>query len=947
MDKFEHKIVDAKWQKIWTEKQTYRVNDASLSSKKMYVLDMFPYPSGEGLHVGHPKGYIATDIFSRLKRMQGYNVLHPMGWDAFGLPAENYALKHKVHPRTAVEKNIAHFKQQLEHIGFDYDWNREINTTDPEYYKWTQWIFLQLFKKGLAYQSNEPINWCPSCMTGLANEDLAGAECERCGATVEKRALPQWVLKITTYADRLLADLDGLKWPEHIKEAQRNWIGRSEGALIKFQVSGDSGQDIEVFTTRPDTLFGATYVVLAPEHPAIKNLESRISNLENVRAYIDESKKRTEIERLDATQEKTGVRLEGVMAINPATKQEIPIYVADYVIAGYGTGAIMAVPAHDERDYAFAIKFGLPINQVVAPHHIDESSPPRSDKKNTQRKIVHALVLDPSGKKIIALRHKTQPWLTPVTGGIEEGEDTRVAAEREIREETGYQNLKFIRELPYLIRAEFYAAHKDVNRDVLSRGLVFQLTDLEQRPLSDEESAKHTIEWLPITDAGMFRPVAELEHLIPALYGDVGPYTGSGTLINSGEFDGRNSNEVQKDIVVSVGGQLATTYKIKDWVFSRQRYWGEPIPIIHCAKDGAVAVPDDQLPVLLPEVDSYEPSGTGESPLATISEWVNTACPTCGGPAKRETNTMPQWAGSSWYYLRFMDPKNSDMLVSPDAEKYWAPVDVYVGGDHAVRHLIYARFWHKFLYDIGVVSTIEPFARLEFLGFILAEDGRKMSKRYGNVINPDDVVDQYGADAFRLYEMFMGPFEGTTPWSASGIIGIRRWLDRVWRLQTRIKNDELRITNDSERVLHETVQKVTEDIEAFHFNTAVSQLMILTNTLEKQAAIDRSVWKTFLRLLAPFAPHITNELWELAQLEGSIDHDGWPEPDSSKLVRQTVTLAIQVNGRLRGQVEMAQSSPESEIITAASTVPEVARHLEGRAIKKTIIVPGRIVNFVI
>jgi leucyl-tRNA synthetase len=534
MDTYDHDKIEKKWQKRWGESGSFRASDES-SKEKIFVLDMFPYPSGEGLHVGHPKGYIATDVYSRHMRMRGKNVLHPMGWDAFGLPAENFALKNKIHPRIAVEKNIENFKSQLAHIGFDYDWSREINTTDPAYYKWTQWIFLQLYKKGLADLRNEPINWCPSCMTGLANEDLDGNACERCGTIVEKRTLPQWVLKITAYADRMLADLDSLNWPEHIKEAQRNWIGRSEGAEIEFAVSG-SDERIKVFTTRPDTLFGATYTVLAPEHELVKKLAERAENKEEILSYVKAASAKTEIERTKDEKEKTGVELRGIKAINPANNEEIPVFVADYVLGGYGTGAIMAVPAHDERDFAFAKKFNLPIKEI------------------------------------------------------------------------------------------------------------------------------------------------ELE----------------------------NSEEIVK----KVGGKMVSTYKIKDWVFSRQRYWGEPIPIIHCEKDGAVPVPESQLPVMLPEVEHYEPSGTGESPLATIAEWVNTTCPTCGGPAKRETNTMPQWAGSSWYYLRFMDPKNDTTLVSKEKEKYWAPVDVYVGGDHAVRHLIYARFWHKFLYDIGSVSTIEPFARL-------------------------------------------------------------------------------------------------------------------------------------------------------------------------------------------------------------------------------------------
>jgi len=788
--KYDHTQIEKKWQKRWADAQLYRTSDDT-SKPKAFILDMFPYPSGEGLHVGHPKGYIATDIYSRFKRMQGYSVLHPMGWDAFGLPAENYAIKNKVHPRAAVEKNITTFKEQLAGIGFDYDWEREINTTDPAYYKWTQWIFLQLFKKGLAYQSNEPINWCPSCMTGLANEDLDGIVCERCGTEVVKKALPQWVLKITAYADRMLADLDALEWPEHIKMAQRNWIGRSEGAEIDFALA-NLEQKITIFTTRPDTLFGATYMVVAPEHPLLSELQAHIQNWDEVAAYAAAAAQKTEIDRIAEGKEKTGVKLQGIQAINPANGEEIPVFVADYVLAHYGTGAIMAVPAHDERDSAFAQKFGLPFKKVIT---------------------------------------------------------------------------------------------------------------------SNDEL-----------------------------------YTGYGVLENSSEFTGLQSDEAKKKITEFVGGKLATTYKIKDWVFSRQRYWGEPIPIVHCPTHGAVAVPEDQLPVLLPEVASYEPSGTGESPLATITEWVNTTCPTCDGPAKRETNTMPQWAGSSWYYLRFMDPHNSEALVDRRVEKYWAPVDVYVGGDHAVRHLIYARFWHKFLFDIGAVSTIEPFARLEFLGFILAEDGRKMSKRYGNVINPTDVVATYGADAFRVYEMFMGPFENTVAWSTNSIVGTTRFVERVWRMGEKVQAESV---SALDATLNQTIKKVGDDIEAFKFNTAVSQMMIFLNAVEKEGAIGKAQWEAFLAILAPFAPHTTDELWEALGHNESIHTTAWPAFDSSKLQESRVQIAVQINSKVRGTVELAPDTPQDVALAAARDVPGVAKWLEGGREVKAVYVPGKIISFVV
>lgn len=825
---YPHEDLDKKWQQKWQEAKLYAASEDT-TKPKTYVLDMFPYPSGEGLHVGHPKGYIATDVYSRSKRMQGHSVLHPMGWDAFGLPAENFALKHKTHPRKAVEQNIARFKDQLAHMGFDYDWSREINTTDPTYYRWTQWIFLKLFESGLAFQSSEPINWCPSCMTGLANEDLDGDECERCGTKVEKKSLPQWVLKITDYADRMLADLDQLDWPEHIKEAQRNWIGRSAGAELDFELvqkgadtpAGERAEQtrITVFTTRADTLYGATFLVVAPEHPwlthALNHGSHTLKNASEIRTYVSASTAKTEIERSAEGREKTGVLLEGVVAINPATKQEIPVFAADYVLATYGTGAVMGVPGHDERDLAFALRKNVPIVQVIDP---------------------------------IA----------------EESQDGKA-----------------------------------------KRGEV----------------------------AASVAPASKTYE----------PYTGRGHLQNSGAFDGRDSTEVLADIVESVGGKLVTRYKLRDWIFSRQRYWGEPIPIIHCEKDGAVAVPYEDLPVLLPEVESYEPTGTGESPLAAIDEWVNTVCPKCGGPGKRETNTMPQWAGSSWYYLRFMDPHDDTQLVSTEKEKYWAPVDVYVGGDHAVRHLIYARFWHKFLYDIGVVSTKEPFARLEFLGFILAEDGRKMSKRLGNVINPDDVVAQYGADAFRLYEMFMGPFENTIAWSTAAITGTARFVDRVWTLSDSVVSDDVPALTT---ILHQTIQKVTDDIESFKFNTAVSQMMIFLNAAEKERSVGEHQWKMFVQLLAPFAPHVSEALWEkLGELQ-SVHVSQWPLYDAAKLVTSVASVVVQVAGKRRGELQLSVTAPQEEALSEALKLPPVANALKGKTPQRIVYVPGKILNIV-
>jgi leucyl-tRNA synthetase len=943
-EKFNHTDIERKWQKKWNEENIYRsVEDPG--KEKIYVLDMFPYPSGEGLHVGHPKGYIATDIYSRHMRMRGRSVLHPMGWDAFGLPAENFALKNKVHPRVAVEKNIIHFKQQFARIGFDYDWSREINTTDPAYYKWTQWIFLKMFEQGLAFQSDEPINWCPSCMTGLANEDLDGDICERCGTPVEKKKLPQWVLKITDYADRMLADLESLDWPEHIKEAQRNWIGKSEGAEITFPIS-NSKFSIGVFTTRPDTIFGATYVVLAPEHTIFQNdgFRKSIMNAKEIEEYVNVTKKKTERERSE-NKEKTGVKLEGISAINPATKEEIPIFVADYVLDSYGTGAVMAVPAHDERDYEFAKKFNLPIKQVIAPFFSDTEGKDavRSDKPTIRRRTAFALVKHWSEEKYLCLDWEKFGWHSGIIGGIEDGEDSIAAATREIIEETGYQHPVFVKSFGDM-HSNFYAGHKEVNRYADGTCLLFKLADGKWTKPDPEETKNHKAVWIDEAEMTSFLNLKNFELFWQMVQRCNACYVGQGVLINSGEFTDKNNEEATADMIAFVGGKKVTRYKIRDWVFSRQRYWGEPIPIIHCPKDGAVPVPYEDLPVILPEVESYEPTGTGESPLATIEEWVNTTCPKCGGPAKRETNTMPQWAGSSWYYLRFMDPHDAEQLVSTKKEKYWAPVDVYVGGDHAVRHLIYARFWHKFLYDIGVVNTTEPFARLEFLGFILAEDGRKMSKRFGNVINPDDVVEKYGADAFRIYEMFMGPFENTTAWSTASIVGTARFVERIWQAQELVRETSV---SALDAPLHQTIRKIGADIESFKFNTAVSQFMIFLNAIEQERSIGKEQWRTFLQLLAPFAPHITEELWERAGKSFSIHVASWPSFDEKLAAEDKSEIVIQVNGKRRGSIMLAINCSEDDVVAIARALPTVAKLLDGKEPKRVVFVPNKIVNFVV
>ncbi|HVW82758.1 MAG TPA: alpha/beta fold hydrolase [Candidatus Paceibacterota bacterium] len=1114
-ERFDHAKVERVWQERWEKEGIYAAKEDT-GKQKSYVLDMFPYPSGEGLHVGHPKGYIATDIYSRHERMKGKEVLHPMGWDAFGLPAENYAIKTKTHPRVAVEKNIANFKSQLAKIGFDYDWSREINTTDPAYYKWTQWIFLKLLEHGLAHQSEEPINWCPSCMTGLANEDLDGGVCERCSTPVVKKKLPQWVLKITDYADRLLKDLDTLDWPEHVKESQRNWIGRSEGAEIDFPLAGkykfvllhgftgkpsdplygwlrknlearghevvipelpatdapneeeqvaaalaatsfdertilyghslgavvamktaeklrtrigglvlaggfvdpkfkdharnfenkfewrfdaakirancgficalqdvndvavseeqadrlgkalgitvkrvqaeephfDGREEpeilralqptVQVFTTRPDTIYGATYLVLAPEHELLARLP--IENAAEVRAYIAAAAQKTEIERSAEGREKTGVELKGVKAINPATKEEIPIYVADYVLGGYGTGAIMAVPAHDERDHEFAQKFGLPIKQVIEPTYEQTTEPGRirEGEPFDHREAIIAIVKHWSDDTYLALKWKEVAWGTFITGGIEEGQTPETAAKAELREEIGYTDARFVKDFG-VVHGKFYHVPKKTNRNAHAHVVYLELASDEREQVAADEAAKHDPLWLTAAELKKFLTPDTHQHALRWLLGEQGIYTGFGTLADSGPFTRMESTEAIEKIPEAVGGRMVVRYKIRDWVFSRQRYWGEPIPIIHCEKDGAVPVPYEDLPVKLPEVEHYEPSGTGESPLAAIPEWVNVKCPTCGGPAKRETNTMPQWAGSSWYYLRFMDPRDEEQLVAPKKEKYWAPVDVYVGGDHAVRHLIYARFWHKFLYDIGIASGSEPFKRLEFLGFILAEDGRKMSKRFGNVINPDDVVAQFGADAFRIYEMFMGPFENTVAWSTASIKGAERFVERVWKMAGLVEDEAVPALGTP---LAETIKKVGEDIEAFKFNTAISQMMIFANAVEKESAIGKDQWMQFLQLLAPFAPHLTEELWGEAGGEFSIHTSTWPSYDPELLAKAEVEVVVQVAGKKRGSIMLSPGATEAQALAAAMQSEAVGKALGGEEPAKVVYVPGRILNLV-
>ena len=796
MSQYNHTAIEKKWRENW-EKHPINVNDGK--KEKYYCLDMFPYPSGSGLHVGHWRGYVISDVWSRYQLLRGKYVIHPMGWDAFGLPAENYAIKMGVHPAISTESNIKNIKRQINEIAAIYDWDMEVNTTDPAFYKWTQWIFVQMFKKGLAYEKEFPINWCPSCKTGLANEEVVNGCCERCGTPVTKKNLRQWMLKITAYADRLLNDLDKLDWPEKVKKMQTDWIGKSYGAEVDFGVEGRD-EKITVYTTRPDTLYGATFMVLAPEHAMAKSLATDETR-EAVEKYIFDSSMRSNVDRLQ-DKEKTGV-FTGTYAINPINGAKVPIWLSDYVLADYGTGAIMCVPAHDDRDFEFAKKFNIPIIQVIAK----------------------------DGK--------------------------------------------------------------------------------------------------------------EIENMTEA-------YTeASGTMINSGEWNGMESSVLKKEAPEMIEkrgiGHKRVNYKLRDWVFSRQRYWGEPIPIVHCPKCGNVPVPEDQLPLKLPEVESYQPTGTGESPLAAIDEWVNTTCPCCGGPAKRETDTMPQWAGSSWYYIRYTDPKNKEALASKEAMKYWLPVDWYNGGmEHTTLHLLYSRFWHKFLYDQGVVTCPEPYQKRTSHGMILGENGEKMSKSRGNVINPDDIVAEFGADTLRTYEMFIGAFDLSASWSQEGVKGCRRFLERVWKLQDSLVDGDS-YSKELESKMHQTIKKVSSDYESLKYNTAIAAMMTLVNEIYKAGKVTRKEFETLLILLNPVAPHMTEELWADLGYEGRLYQTAWPEFDEEKTVEAVAEIAVQINGKMRGTIKIAKDADKETAIAAAKEA--VADKLTGNIVKE-IYVPGRIVNIV-
>lgn len=960
MKRYNPKEIEKKWQKVWEEKGIYHASDDPAKPKR-YVLEYFPYPSGAAMHVGHVRNYTIGDAIARYARMQGQNVLHPMGWDAFGLPAENFAIKNNVSPRIAIDQNTARFKEQLMQMGFSYDWTREIDSTDPKYYRWTQWLFLLLFKRGLAYQQESLQWWCPIDKTVLANEQVEAGKCWRCGSDVEKKALKQWFFKITDYADRLLNDLDDLDWSDAIKTMQRNWIGRSKGAEIDFKIDG-SDKVITVFTTRPDTLFGATFMVLAPEHPFIHDVTTA-EQKKDVQDYVKATTAKSDIERQNTDREKTGV-FTGGYAINPVNNEKIPIWTSDYVLAGYGTGAIMAVPAHDERDYEFATKFKLPIRQVIMPCEEDSTNPPQKGYEEVERPTVIVHLKDKStGKYALLDWHETLEGITTaIMGGIEDGQTPADAALAEIKEEAAIKDAKIVRELKWITAARYCASHKQQNRKAISHVMLAEIGNLDnQGKISQSEQKNHTLIWVDEKEV-MGRLTPDHQKFVWQQLWSETAITGEGELINSDKYDGSSSSMAREQIVADLvkkgHAKERINYKIRDWLISRQRYWGAPIPIIHCPKDGVVAVPDDQLPVVIPEIESFEPSGDGRSPLARVKEFVNTTCPECGGPAERETDTMDGFACSSWYFLRFADPHNDNKAFDKDKAKLWLPVDDYIGGaEHAVMHLLYARFWTKVMYDEGLIDFEEPFKKLRNHGMILAPDGQKMSKSKGNTIEPDSLLEQgYGADSIRLMELFIGPWNQSAAWSVEGLGGTFRFLQRVWTLvqEHLAAKDSDKTSEELKRAIAKATKAVTEDMHELGFNTAIAALMELVNELYKIKTITdigskqwRAALTTVVQLLAPFAPHITEELWHELGNKGSVHTNDWPTWDEKLLVSETINIVVQINGKVRANIEVAAGSSEGDITKAAQADEKVAAHLGNQPAKKIVYVPGKLINFVV
>lgn len=939
MQKYNPQKIEKKWQKMWYASTAFKAQNGS-KKKKFYLLDEFPYPSGDGLHVGHCRPYIGLDIIARKRRMEGFNVMYPMGWDAFGLPAENHAIKTGVQPAVSTAKAIATFKKQMQNLGLSFDWSREVNTTDPKYYKWTQWIFLKLFEHGLAYKDKLAINWCPKDKTGLANEEVINGKCERCGTQVEKREKEQWLIKITKYADRLIEDLAKVDYPQRVKDQQINWIGRSQGAELEFTIS-NTQFTIPVFTTRPDTIFGCTFLVLAPEHELVEQMKASIQNWDEVEVYIKEAKNKSDLARQEI-QEKTGVELKGVKAVNPATKKEIPVFIADYVMMGYGTGAVMAVPAHDQRDFEFAKKYQLPVEYVVMPRFIDHKNPHVPGKEMVLRNGIIGIVKDLKTEKYLCLKWKTQDWTTFVVGGIEGGESPESAARREIAEETGYKNLRLVKVLGGPVQTEFFAAHKNVNRVAHTWCVLFELENDEQSEVSEEEKAKHEVMWRELKEINSGSIThAEIDLILERMHGSEKMFSGEGVLINSGKFDGMNSEKAKDEIIKFIGAKKTVNYKLRDWVFSRQHYWGEPIPVISCADCRWVAVPEKELPVQLPKVKNYQPTDNGESPLSAIEKWVNVKCPKCKGPAKRETDTMPNWAGSNWYFMRYTDPKNSKALADKKALQYWMPVDWYNGGmEHTTLHLLYSRFIFKFLWDIGAVPKQignEPYKKRTSHGIILGPGAVKMSKSRGNVINPDAVAKQYGADTLRVYEMFMGPFEQMIPWDEKGIVGARRFLEKVYAL---VHAKAAAKTSDKNlaALLNKTVKKVGEDIEEMKFNTAISAMMTFVNEWHgSEMGLSKKDAQKFLAILSPFAPHLTAEL--------GLSQKTWPKHEAIK--EESVMMIVSVNGKVRDKMEMKAGLDQSQVEGLVLHAPKMKPWLEGKTVRKIIFVPNKLINIVI
>ena len=932
------KIIEEKWQKYWEEHKSFEAVTGS-DKEPYYILVEFPYPSGSGLHVGHVRSYTAQDAMARMMRMQGKNVLFPMGWDAFGAPAEQYAIKNHIHPKEAVKENIKTFKRQMQTLGFSFDWDREFSTTDPEYYKWTQWQFLQFYKHGMAYKDTVPVNWCPNCKTVLSNEDAAGGVCERCGTQVVQKEKSQWMLRMSDYSEDLLKGLDDTNFAEKVKLGQINWIGKSIGAEVTFKIDGHE-EEFTVFTTRCDTLFGATYCVLAPEHKLVDVITTDEKKSE-VEAYKEACLLKNEMERTELNKEKTGV-FTGAYAINPVNGVKIPIYISDYVLASYGTGAIMAVPAHDERDYEFATKFNIPIIQVL------EEVTGTPHEGETKKNSIVAILYDEANDKYLTVNWHEMGGRLFIGGTIKEGETSLDCAIREIKEETGYKDIELVHELPK-INHHYYAYNKDKYFNIESTGFLFKLVSNAQDEQNLDDDEKFDLEWvdkntiMAEVNDGLHKKTFEYALAPGAMEGD-------GIHINSGFLDGLNKEDAISKMLEFLEenncGKKQVNYKMRDWIFSRQRFWGEPIPMIYCNTCGWQPMNEEDLPLLLPDVAEYEPTDNGESPLAKIDAWVNTTCPKCGGPAKRETDTMPNWAGSSWYFLRFMDPHNTHEFAGMDAMKYWRRVDWYNGGmEHTARHLLYARFWVQFLYNIGLVPSKEMIWTRVSHGMVLGSDNQKMSKSKGNVINPDDIVNEYGADTLRVYEMFMGDYQSDCPWSTDSLKGCKRFLDKVIRLKEKVVDGD-KYSDALEKIIHKSIKKVQNDLVTMSFNTAISTLMILANSYDEITNITKEDYHLLLTLLNPIAPHITEELNEQLGYK-PICESSWPVYDEAKTIDDEKEIGVQVNGKLRSSIKISINEDEESIKSKALSEENVKRHIEGKEVVKIIVIPGRIVNIVV